>query len=215
MEWLDISTPLRSGMVVWPGDEPVRVEQTKFLERGDGFNLTQLRMTAHTGTHVDAPRHFLRGGADTASMPLDALLGEARVIDVDDEVAVRAEHVPGDLAAGERLLFRTRNSTRYVPMGRFVEEFVYVSKEAAARMASAQVRAVGVDYLSVGGFHTDLVETHEILLGAGIWVLEGLDLALVQPGRYELACLPLLIPGADGAPARALLRPLRRRDAAG
>jgi arylformamidase len=215
MEWMDISTPLRSGMVVWPGDAEARVEQTMFLDRGDGFNLTHLNMTAHTGTHVDAPRHFLHGGADVAAMPLDALLGAARVIDVDDERAVRAAHVPADLEPGERLLFRTRNSTHHLKAGRFVEDFVYVSREAAAAMARGRVRAVGIDYLSVGGFRHDLVETHEILLGAGIWVVEGLDLSRVAPGRYELACLPLLIPGADGAPARALLRPHRRRGAAG
>ena len=215
MDWIDISTPLRSGMVVWPGDAGVRVEQTMFLERGDGFNLTHLSMAAHTGTHVDAPRHFLQHGADMAAMPLDALLGPAQVIDVDDAEAVRAAHVPSDLQPGARLLFRTRNSTHYLSSGHFVEEFIYVSKEAASAMARAQVRAVGIDYLSVGGYRKDLVETHEILLGAGIWILEGLDLSRVQPGLYELACLPLLIPGADGAPARALLRPRPHRDAAG
>jgi arylformamidase len=205
MSWIDISTPLRGDMLVWPGDNPVRIEQTMFLDRGDSYNLTILAMSAHTGTHIDAPRHFLRDGAGVETMPLDVMMGPARVVDVDDPEAVRARHVPGDLQPGERVLFRTRNSTEYLAKPHFVEPFIYVARDAAQALAEARVALVGIDYLSVGGFHTDLVETHEILLGAGIWVVEGIRLAHVQPGEYELACLPLLIPGADGAPARAML----------
>ncbi|WP_321470899.1 cyclase family protein [uncultured Paludibaculum sp.] len=208
MSWIDISTPIRSDMVVWPGDTPVHVEQTMFLASGDPFNLTVLSMTAHTGTHVDAPRHFLADGVAIEQMPLDTLMGPAQVIDVDDPHAVRARHVPDDLEPGARILFRTRNSTEYLARPGFVEEFVYVSEEAALKLAAARVRMVGVDYLSVGGFQNDLRETHVALLGAGIYVVEGLVLTHIKPGRYELACLPLLIPGADGSPARALLRPL-------
>ena len=214
MEWIDISTPLRSGMVVWPGDDPVWVEQTMSLERGDEYNLTRLAMSAHTGTHMDAPRHFLAGGAGMETMPPALMSGPARVIAVDDPVAVRAHHLPGNLEPGERVLFRTRNSTVHQRSPRFAEDFVYVSREASAALAGAGVALVGIDYLSVGGFSTDLRETHETLLGAGIWVVEGLQLAAAAPGRYELLCLPLLIPGADGAPARALLRPLPRPGAA-
>jgi len=206
MTWIDISLPLQSDMIVWPGDDAVRVEQTMFMGRGDPYNLTHLAMTVHTGTHIDAPRHFLRDGAAMESMPLDVMVGPARVVDVDDAVAVRPEHLPADLQRGDRVLFRTLNSTRHQAAPRFVEEFVFVSKEAAGALADAGVALVGVDYLSVGGFSQDMVETHEILLGAGVWVVEGLRLAHVQPGNYELVCLPLLIPGAEGAPARALLR---------
>lgn len=206
MSWIDISTPLRGDMLVWPGDDPVRIEQTQFLDRGDLYNLTFLAMSAHTGTHIDAPRHFLHAGAAIESMPLDVMIGVARVIDVDDPEAVRARHVPGDLRHGERVLFRTRNSTEYLAERRFVEPFIYVARDAAQALADARVALVGIDYLSVGGFHTDLVETHQILLGAGIWIVEGIVLTHVQPGEYDLACLPLLIPGADGAPARAMLK---------
>lgn len=206
MGWIDISTPLRDGMLVWPGDDRVRVEQTMSLERGDPYNLTRLNMSAHTGTHMDAPRHFLRAGAGMETMPLDVMLGPARVVDVEDEEAVRARHVPADLAPGARVLFRTRNSTEYLARPDFVEPFIYVARDAAEALVRARVALVGIDYLSVGGFHHDLLETHEILLGAGIWVLEGIVLTPVEPGEYELACMPLLIPGADGAPARAMLR---------
>lgn len=206
MSWIDISTPLRGDLLVWPGDDPVRIEQTQFLDRGDLYNLTFLAMSAHTGTHIDAPRHFLHAGAAIESMPLDVMIGVARVIDVDDPEAVHARHVPGDLRHGERVLFRTRNSTEYLAERRFVEPFIYVARDAAQALADARVALVGIDYLSVGGFHTDLVETHQILLGAGIWIVEGIVLTHVQPGEYDLACLPLLIPGADGAPARAMLK---------
>jgi len=206
MSWIDISTPLRADMLVWPGDDPIRVEQTLFLNRGDSYNLTYLAMSAHTGTHIDAPRHFLRDGAGMETMPLDVMFGPARVVDVDDNEAVRARHVPSDLRPGERVLLRTRNSTKYLAKPHFVEPFIYVAQDAAKALAGARVALVGIDYLSVGGFHNDLVETHEILLGAGIWVVEGLVLTHVQPGFYDLACMPLLIPGADGAPARAMLR---------
>lgn len=214
MGWIDISTPLHSGMLVWPGDDAVQVEQVMSLERGGPFNLTRLAMSAHTGTHMDAPRHFLRQGAGMETMPLALMSGPARVVAVDDPVCVRPEHLPADLQAGDRILFRTRNSTVHSKSARFAEDFVYVSAAAAAVLAGAGVALAGIDYLSVGGFSADLRETHEILLGAGIWVVEGLLLADVAPGRYELLCVPLLIPGADGAPARALLRPLPRPGAA-
>jgi arylformamidase len=205
MSWIDISTPLRGDMLVWPGDDPVRVEQTLLLDRGDTYNLTFLAMSAHTGTHIDAPRHFLREGAGIETMPLDVMMGPARVVDVDDPEAVHAHDVPGDLQPGDRVLFRTRNSTEYLAKRHFVEPFIYVARDAAQALADAGVALVGIDYLSIGGFHADLVETHEILLGAGVWVVEGIVLTHVQAGDYVLACMPLLIPGADGAPARAML----------
>ena len=209
--WIDISLPIRSGMPVWPGDLPVRVNETRSLERGDLFNLTECHFTAHTGTHLDAPRHFLPSGAAIDALPLDAVLGPCRVVRIHDPVAVRPAELPPCLQAGERVLFKTNNSFNDIHLHEFVEDFVYVSKEAAAVLAAARVQTVGIDYLSVGGFHHDLVETHLVLLGAGIWVIEGLDLSAVEPGEYELACLPLKLVGADGAPARAALRQLDRQ----
>jgi arylformamidase len=205
-EWIDISMDLRNGMTVWPGDPPPRFEQTSWIERGDMCNVTRMDVSVHTGTHMDAPRHFLRDAAGMEALPLEAVLGPARVVATQHPVAVQAGELPGDLARGERILFKTPNSERDLLVRPFAEDFVYISREAAARMAEAGVRTVGVDYLSVGGFRQDLVETHEILLGAGIWIIEGLDLRGVEPGRYELACLPLKIIGSDGAPARAALR---------
>jgi arylformamidase len=205
-DWIDISLPVYSGMVVWPGDSEVRVERVMRLENGDLFNLTQCSFTAHTGTHIDAPRHFFAKGVGVDALPLDAVLGPCRVVQIEDPEAVRPGEIPDDLQPGERVLFKTDNSCFCNGIQRFVETFVYVSKEAANALVAAGVRTVGIDYLSVGGFSQDLVETHLILLGAGIWIIEGLDLSNVEPGRYELACLPLRLVDADGAPARAALR---------
>ncbi|MBE7540735.1 MAG: cyclase family protein [Bryobacteraceae bacterium] len=205
-EWIDVSMPLANGMTVWPGDAPPRFEQTMWIERGDPCNLTRMDVSVHTGTHMDAPRHFLREGAGMESLPLEAVMGPARVVETSHPEAVQAGELPGDLERGERILFKTPNSARDLLERPFAEDFVYISREAAVVLAEAGVRTVGVDGLSVGGFHQDLVETHEILLGAGIWIIEGLDLRRIEPGRYELACLPLKIVGSDGAPARAALR---------
>lgn len=206
--WIDISMPLANGMTVWPGDPPPRFEQTSWLERGDLCNLTRMDVSVHTGTHMDAPRHFLRHGAGMEALPLAAVLGPARVLSIGDPAAITAAELPADLAPGERILFRTRNSDRDLLRQPFTEDFVYIARDAAAALALAGVQTVGVDYLSVGGFRQDLAETHQILLESGVWIIEGLDLTRIAPGRYELACLPLKIVGADGAPARAALRPL-------
>jgi arylformamidase len=207
-DWIDISLPVYSGMVVWPGDSEVRVERVMELEKGDPFNLTQCSFTAHTGTHMDAPRHFLPQGAGIDALPLDAVLGPCRVVPIRDPRAVRPAELPDDLEPGDRILFKTGNSTKLNRLQHFVEDFVYLSREAAQALVTAGVRTVGIDYLSVGGFRDDMAETHLILLGAGVWIIEGLDLSQVEPGRYELACLPLRLVGADGAPARAALRKL-------
>lgn len=207
-DWIDVSVPVHSGMVVWPGDSEVRVERVLELEQGAPFNLTHCSFTAHTGTHIDAPRHFLAGGQTIDSIPLDAVLGPCRVVRIHAPEKVSPAELPGDLMSGERILFQTDNSFKNNKLNEFIEDFVYVSREAAEVLASAGVRLVGIDYLSVGGFKRDMAETHCILLAAGIWIVEGLDLSQVEPGRYELACLPLRLTGADGAPARAALRKL-------
>lgn len=212
-DWIDISVPLRTGMAVWPGDEPARIERVQAFEKGDAYNLTRLSISAHTGTHIDAPLHFLPGGAPISAMPPEAMCGPARVVHVTGDV-IGAADVPGDLAPGARVLFRTRNSERDLFAGTFFEDYVFLGRDAAEKLVRAGALLAGIDALSVSGFREDPAETHRLLLGAGIWILEGICLRGVEPGEYELLCLPLRIEGADGAPARALLRPLRRPGAA-
>jgi arylformamidase len=175
--WIDISTPLANGLPVWPGDPPVNIERAQSLERGDDCNLSTLSMTVHAGTHIDAPLHFLSGAPSMDDFDFDAAIGPARVI---------AGATPDELA--ERILFKTGGGQ--------------ITPETARYLAESGVQLVGIDSLSVGDD-----ETHRILLGAGIWILEGLDLTAAAPGDYDLFCLPLRIAGAEGAPARAILRP--------
>ncbi len=208
--WIDISVPLFTGMVVWPDDPPVSIEQVQSQAKGDLTNTSLLAMSAHTGTHVDAPYHYVASGARIDAMPPDATIGPARVIEMTHERFITAGDLEDkDLQRGERILFKTRNSARaWQRPTVFDDQYVYISVEAARVLVQADVRTVGVDYLSVGGLSEDGVETHKALLKAGIWIIEGLHLAAVAPGRFELVCLPLLIRGGDGAPARAMLRPL-------
>jgi arylformamidase len=205
--WTDVSVPLRTGMVHWPDNPPVRIERMLDIEHGDAANVSTISMGSHTGTHMDAPLHFVRGGTGLDEMPLEATIGRARVIEIRDPESVKPDELrPHGIQGGERVLFKTQNSARRWHEEAFIENFVYVSQEAARYLATRKVLTVGTDYLSVGGFLEDGVETHQALLQAGIWVIEGLDLARVEPGEYELICLPLKVERGDGAPARAILR---------
>jgi arylformamidase len=209
-QWIDISVAVRMGMAVWPGDPAPAFERVMDQNKGDICTLTHATMGAHTGTHMDSPLHFVPNSPSMEQMPIDATVGTARVIAIQDPVAIhRAELEPYAIQKGERILFRTANSDRNWGDLPFNEDFVYIARDAAEYLAECGVRSVGVDYLSVGGFKQDSVETHVALLGAGIWVMEGLVLADVEPGDYELVCLPLKWVGAEGAPSRAILRRLR------
>ena len=188
---------------------PFDRSQTMHIANGDVCNLSQFSSSVHIGTHMDAPRHFLTGGQGMETMPINATIGPARVIAIQDpdliQVSELARH---HIQKGERLLFKTKNSERHWKTPVFQTTFVHIPESTAKYLAECQVRTVGVDYLSVGGYETDSAETHRALLGAGIWVIEGLNLEHVDPGDYELVCLPLKLVGSDGAPARAVLRKL-------
>jgi len=206
-KWIDISVPLYAGMVHWPDDPAVEIERVMNINFGDPCNVSKISMGVHTGTHMDAPIHFIEDGKSIDSMPLDATIGRARVLEISDPEAVKVDELdPYYIQPGERILLKTKNSQRCWGRDTFVEDFVYISHDAAQYLAERQIQAVGVDYLSVGGYSKDGPETHHALLSAGIWIIEGLNLAQVQAGSYELVCLPLKIVGCDGAPARAVLR---------
>ena len=209
--WVELSVPITERLPVWPGDPPLRNGRTASLEKGDPANVTELRMSAHTGTHVDAPVHFLPGGRCVHELDLAALMGPARVLHLDDAPEVRARSLEeAGLRAGERVLLRTRNSRSAWWEEPFREDFIGLSLDAARALASARVACVGVDYLSVGGFHADGAAIHRTLLEAGVVVIEGLALGALEAGEVELVCLPLRLVGADGSPVRALARPLGR-----
>jgi arylformamidase len=203
----DISLPISEALVVWPGDPPIRLSQPSHLERGDLATLTRLDLGAHTGTHVDAPAHFVRGGAGVDALDLEVLVGPALVVHLPEAEVLTAGLLAAlDLPPGtERLLFRTRNSERWARgETAFFEGFVGLAEDGARWLVERGVRLVGVDYLSVAPF-ADPAPTHEILLRTGVIAVEGLNLSGIAPGVYQLVCLPLKLVGGDGAPARAIL----------
>ena len=207
MTIIDLSPTISPAIPVWPGDPAVRLHHPAHLERGDPYTLTELAMSAHTGTHVDAPAHYLPGRPGVDALPLDALIGPAWVVDTGDADAITAAVLAGlDLPAGaERVLFRTRNTRRGLMLSpRFHTDFVAITEDGARWLVARGLRLVGVDYYSVAPYHA-LAPTHQVLLDAGIVVVEGLNLEPAQPGPYTFICLPLKLKDADGAPARAVL----------
>jgi arylformamidase len=210
--WLDVTVPLRDGMVRWPDNPPVRARCVMDMERGDDCTVSALSCGVHTGTHMDAPLHFIRTGLGMDAMPLSAAVGPARVIEILDRESIKPDILRAHrLKRGERVLFKTRNSSRVWKTDRFLKDFVYISEAAAQWLAERRVRTVGIDYLSVAGYVSDAAAIHRALLKAGIWIIEGLDLSQVRSGDYELLCLPIKMAQCDGAPARALLKPLRTK----
>ena len=204
--WIDVSVPIRPGMPQWPGDQPLKVTSTADVERGDEYSASRATLGWHTGTHMDAPGHFVRGGARIDRFPPDTGVGPARVIGIRNRRLVTAAELRGHgIRRGERVLFRTRNSALW-RSGGFQRDFVSISEDAALLLADRGVRLVGIDYLSIDPFESQAKPAHHLLLGAGIWVVEGLNLSSARPGRYDLICLPLRIEGGDGSPVRALLR---------
>jgi arylformamidase len=202
---IDISVPNGRGMHVYPGDPVPRVEPVRRIDKGDVCNLSLLTMGSHTGTHVDAPYHFLGAGARLGDVPLDRMVGEALVADLRGRPAIDATALETtDLRAGDILLCRTDNSWRWAAPD-FRQDFTYLTEDAADLLVTRGARAVGMDYLSIERFGSSDFPVHHRLLGAGVFVIEGLDLRAVEPGRYTLVCLPLKFPDLDGAPARAVL----------
>ena len=204
----DISLTLTPSLPVWPGNPQVALERVASLEAGDNHNGSRLALDVHTGTHVDAPFHFVSGGSTVETLPLDVLIGPAQVVELDETVAeITAEVLLGAglKPGGTRVLFKTRNSRYWAEANPdFQPGFVAVSPDGAEYLVWQGYKLVGVDYLSVAPFKRS-TETHQILLRHGIVVVEGLALADIPPGDYQLVCLPVKLGGSDGAPARAVL----------
>jgi len=212
--WIDISVPIREAMVHWPSDPPVSIKRVKDIEKGDAANLSVISMGVHSGTHVDAPIHFLKQGQGIDNIPINILVGRARVIEIRDPESIKPEELVGHrIRGGERILFKTENSSHVWQKDEFVEDFVFISDAAADFLVDRGVRLIGIDYLSVGSFKHGGSYVHKTLLSGGIWIIEGLNLSNVTPGKYDLICLPLRIVAGDGAPARAILKPAARHQA--
>jgi arylformamidase len=207
----DLTVPLTNDMPTYPGDAGVEIRDWSSLANGDSANVTQLNFGAHTGTHVDAPAHFIEGAARSESLSLDSLIGETRVIEVPESLmsinkTFVEEHCEQKTT---RFLFKTRNS-RFWSSGstQFRQDFTYLELSAAEYLVNRGVKLVGIDYLSIEQFGQKQHPTHLALLSHGVVIVEGLNLTDVPAGVYELICLPLRIRSGkgDGAPARAILR---------
>jgi arylformamidase len=211
-EWIDISYPLSEDLLHWPQDPipPSIVTRSNTYEGEGTLTMTQMTINTHHGTHVDTPRHFFPDAISVDEMPLDAIMGPARVIEIRDKELVRPEELEQyDIQPGERILFKTVNSS-YYKLGKFVEDFVHLREEAANYLKEKKISVVGIDYLAIGSFRDrpSVVEVHKILLSSGIWIIEALDLSGVKPGNYEIICLPIRIRRGDAAQARAIIRPI-------
>lgn len=211
MRIYDVSVPLSSTTPTYPSDPDIEITPWRTLAGGDTSNVSLINFGLHSGTHVDAPAHFIEGGARIESLSLESLIGEAEVVEVANEIQVIDESfVVANCSGGsQRILFKTRNSAFWNNMqDGFREDYTYIEPAAARRLAESGIKLVGIDYLSVEQFKSDHFQTHHALLSRGIVIVEGLDLRAVPPGFYELICLPLKIAGGsgDGAPARVVLR---------
>jgi arylformamidase len=210
-EWIDVSIPLENGMVHMPKDPQANFYLIHDPEKGSRGTMYEMKITSHEGTHVDAPRHFIRGGTTIDQMPLDTTLGLARIIEIKDQESIKVEELEQyNIQPGERLLFKTKNSYSDVyKLNSFYVDFVYFTEKAAEYLAARKVRVVGTDFISVGTNKRDenIFAVHEILEYAGIWIIEGLDLSKVGPGNYDLICLPFKLKTGDAGLARAVVRP--------
>ena len=204
----DVTLTIRTEMPVWPGDPKVELFREKKIEDGANANVSLLRLSVHTGTHVDAPYHFLPGGITIEQLPLDVLVGRVQVVELADEITEIDGKVIGSITLTpniERILFKTRNSKFWVDAGKaFHTDFVGINEAGAKELVKRNIKLVGIDYLSIAPYKKSR-PTHEVMLNSKMIVIEGLDLANIKPGLYTLYCLPLKLEGSDGAPARVVL----------
>jgi arylformamidase len=206
MKFIDVTVPLNASLPTYPGNTPFTVEAVKRIARGDSSNVSTLHMSVHSGTHVDAPRHYFDEGPGADALPLEMMLGRTRVVEIRSRSGIGAEQLADlDLSDDVRILFKTSNS-RLWGSPEFHTDYVGVTASGAEHLIAHGIRVVGVDYLTVEEFKKAGAPAHHALLGGGAIIIEGLNLRDVEPGIYDMLCLPLRVVGADGAPARVVLR---------
>lgn len=211
--WYDITIPIKQEMNYLPIDpRPPKLYRFSDAQLGAKVTMTMLELISHTGTHIDTPLHFIPDGSTVSDMPLDATIGPARVIEIEDPEIIRVPELEKyDIKKGERILCKTGNSPKYYETPRFAGDYVYLDEDAAAFLAEKGVILFGLDYFTIGDIDNEesVIKTHQTLLSNGIYILEGCALGHVPAGEYELLCLPLLIYHGDACPCRAILRPLK------
>lgn len=211
--WTDVTYPIFENMTGWPGQPPTTYDTLSCIHCGDTAKVTMLHFSAHSGSHMDAPNHFLAEGIDISRFPIEVGLGPVRIASINCEAEVRPEHLQAyeartrPLQAGERLLLRTPNSDRGLWLqDPFDRDYHGIGPEAAGYIRDKKLQLIGVDYLSVGPFHHGNPQTHRTLMSADIWIIEGVDLRKIEEGDYQMICLPLKLAGSDGSPIRVLLK---------
>jgi arylformamidase len=223
--WIDITLPLNTEIPLAPALPPrpgPRPPEPKIplptvyrffdAERGDRATMFRIEMSTHDGTHIDAPLHFIPGGTTIDAMPIETTVGPCRVIEITDEKSVTVKELaPYKIRAGERILFKTKNSSKVYAVRQYTGKFVTISLEAAKYLAAKKIRLVGIDYISVASTETvdNIGDVHKAFLSNGIFIIEALNLAGVKPGWYDLVCLPMRIEKGDAGPCRAVIKPRR------
>jgi len=203
----DVSVPIANGMPVWPSDPPLKLTPQAHLsrDRSHTVHVTTIEMGSHTGTHIDAPFHFVEGGRKLDEIPLKDLVGPVSVIQVTGVPSITREHLKSlSWKNVERVFFKTDNSGHWNDES-FFEQFVYLEPEAAEFLVQQNIRLVGIDYLSIDRYKSEKHPTHFVLLPRNVIIIEGLNLSRVPPGRYQMVALPLNLKGGDGAPTRVIL----------
>lgn len=211
MKLYDITLPISETLPLWPGDPPIQLSLASDLEKGDEANVTVLQMSAHTGTHIDAPRHFIPEGLAVNQLPLDKLIGPCRVLDLLHlkKSIDRSDLDILDLSGITRILFKTQNSLKQLHTTQpFRADYIALTHKAAIYLKDAGIQLIGIDALSIEPYLNPGHPTHHFLLKNNVMIIEGLDLKDVPAGDYELIALPIKLKGADGAPARVILREL-------
>lgn len=203
--YYDVSMALCEEIPVFPGDPGLEITSHMSISNGDKANVSVISMGSHTGTHIDAPKHFIDTGAAIDELPPEYFMGEAKVFEIPDKDAVTFEDISSlDIEKGDIVLFKTRNSKERKTR-EFNKNSVYIAPDAASYLAEIGIKTVGIDYLSVERFGSEFCEVHHTLLESGIVIIEGLNLDGIKPGKYEISALPLKISGGNGSPARVVL----------
>lgn len=210
-KWIDITACIQNDMLHWPDDIPVKIRKSSAIQNGDVANVTALKFSAHTGTHIDAESHFFSEGEDTLQIPLNHMIGPVTIFRINNEHSITLKEIKSFLIkSGDRVIFKTKNSDIDWISEPFNKNYVSLDADAAIYLSEIGISCIGVDYLSIAQFDQATI-VHRILLEKKILIIEGLILSNVNPGNYEMICLPLKIKDADGAPARVLLKKINNK----
>ena len=199
----DISLNIKEGMLSFPGDTIPEFNKIKEINQ-DNYNLSNMRVSVHVGTHVDAPSHFIKNGRTIDEISPERFIGDVQVIEIEDEKEIRKSELEEIEFHSNKILFKTQNSNM-ISENVFQNDFVYLNYEGAEYLIESGIDFIGIDYLTIESLDTTDFSVHKLLLKNNVIVLEGINLKDISPGNYKLIAPPLKITGAEASPVRALL----------